>query len=415
MRILFLSNLYPPNVVGGYEQLCYEAARDLAARGHEVSVLTSNYGGKVQAFSGQRIERTLRLLASETDIYLPFDCPAEERAAISAHNAQALARMIEECQPHVIFAWNLYFLDQSFLRAVESSRKPVVYLLTDNWLIAFLNLPFIQIYMSGVIADGKPAFQSIARSAHRWLDNRKMSRFTIDGHAIFSSRFMRDLYNEAKIVFNGKSLIVHHGVDLASHSDADFVDRGQLLKHGELRLLVAGRLVEIKGVHTAIEALPAVIGALPGINVKLTLLGDARDLSYKQRLCLRIEHLGIADKVQFSGPVQESELFKLFQAHDIYLFPSLYEPFSLTLIHALGAGIPTIASDAGGNREMITHKRTGILFPKGNPKQLAGAIIDLATDHALRSTISQNARSAIKSHTFQRELDEMEQSLKAVL
>jgi glycogen(starch) synthase len=110
-------------------------------------------------------------------------------------------------------------------------------------------------------------------------------------------------------------------------------------------------------------------------------------------------------------PVAEDELFELFQSHDIYLFPSLYEPFSLTLIHALNAGIPTIASNVGGNPEIIHHMQTGMLFSKGHAQKLAKAVVKLATDDILRQSISENARKMAHRYTFGHMLGEVEHLL----
>ena len=55
MRILVLSNLYPPNVVGGYERLCFEVTSALAASGHDMTVLTSRHGGKRDDYPGQLV------------------------------------------------------------------------------------------------------------------------------------------------------------------------------------------------------------------------------------------------------------------------------------------------------------------------------------------------------------------------
>ena len=64
MKILFLSNLYPPHVIGGYETLCMEAVDGLAKRGHEVSVLTSTYGYDREITEGN----IYRLLSLEGDL-----------------------------------------------------------------------------------------------------------------------------------------------------------------------------------------------------------------------------------------------------------------------------------------------------------------------------------------------------------
>ena len=119
--------------------------------------------------------------------------------------------------------------------------------------------------------------------------------------------------------------------------------------------------------------------------------------------------------MEFADAVGEDDLFSLFQEHDIYIFPSLYEPFSLTLIHALAAGIPTVASDAGGNVEIVLHGRTGVLFPKGDPAALSRAVEALLRDGKLRQSVSAAARRAARKFTFVRMVEEMERYLEHVL
>jgi glycogen(starch) synthase len=105
--------------------------------------------------------------------------------------------------------------------------------------------------------------------------------------------------------------------------------------------------------------------------------------------------------------VPEEALFELFDEHDIYLFPSLYEPFSLTLIHALACGIPTIASDTGGNPEIVHDGDSGLLFRKGDPADLVRAVKLLAQDPGLRVRLSQNGQLAARAFTFERMVGEM--------
>jgi glycosyltransferase involved in cell wall biosynthesis len=144
------------------------------------------------------------------------------------------------------------------------------------------------------------------------------------------------------------------------------------------------------------------------------LQGDDRDHVYMSRLQARISELGLENKVEFAKPVPEDELFNLFQNYDIYLFPSLYEPFSLTLIHALGAGIPTVASNVGGNAEIVLHMETGLLFPSSNIQKLAEAVIKLSTNGLLRQSISEKARNVAASYTFEKMLDKVEQLLESI-
>jgi glycosyltransferase involved in cell wall biosynthesis len=141
--------------------------------------------------------------------------------------------------------------------------------------------------------------------------------------------------------------------------------------------------------------------------VRLTLLGDTQDAAYLKQLTDAVARSGCADRITFESPVPEAELPALFDAYDIYIFPSLYEPFSLTLIHALALGIPTVASRAGGNPEIVRDGQTGLLFDKGDPASLAAAVRRLAADGTLRARLAQAGRQAAGGFTFERMVGQM--------
>src|SRR5262249_53876732 len=156
----------------------------------------------------------------------------------------------------------------------------------------------------------------------------------------------------------GETALVPHGVEFLHPADAPRADRAHLLEPGVLRLLVAGRVVHFKGVHVALEALPSIVESLPHLEVRLTIVGDTHDEAYVDSLRRTIMERGLASHVHFLPWQPENDLFALFQQHDIYLFPSLFEPFALMLLRALEAGIPTVASAVGGNVDIVVDHRT---------------------------------------------------------
>ena len=184
-----------------------------------------------------------------------------------------------------------------------------------------------------------------------------------------------------------------------------------------MRLLFAGRLVRLKGPHTAIEAL----GDLKhrcrylGQSFSLTVVGDGTDAEYRAHLKSLVEQLDLASQINFMPPVPEAELTKLFDEHDIYVFPSLYEPFSLTLIHAMASGIPTVASTIGGNVEIVSDGQSGLTFEPGDAHELALAIVRLATTEELREQLSNAGRATATQFTIERMVDQMEIYLKQAL
>ncbi len=92
MNVLLVTNLYPPNAIGGYERLCASVASGLLARGHSVSVLTSDWGELAPQGDDVAVERSLKLFVSGKSIYEPFNGSALERRAISRRTSRGSPR-----------------------------------------------------------------------------------------------------------------------------------------------------------------------------------------------------------------------------------------------------------------------------------------------------------------------------------
>lgn len=411
MKILVLSNLYPPNAIGGYERLCFETACALSARNHQIYVLTSNYGGLSKDYPGQHIDRSLQLLADEHDIYNPYEALETEKKEINEKNINVLKQKLEAIQPDILFVWNLYFFDTSFLHAIQRMRCRAVFLLTDNWLMLCFNPTFWARYYKGVIQNSVPWKATVLEIIGKFQNWIHPHLFHIHAEAIFPSRFMKSLYGQSGFRFIDTG-VIPHGVRLPSPADSAYRNRSGLVAMDSIRLLFAGRVVEVKGVHTILEALPKIIRSLPEKRIHLTILGDCRDRSFMQKVSALIDRHSLRENVRFQSMVMESELFAIFQDYDIFLFPSLYEPFSLTLIHALASGIPVVASNAGGNREIICHGRNGLLFSVGDVGGLSGAVLMLVEQPELRKTISEQARFESREYSFDNMLNGIENYLR---
>jgi glycogen synthase len=410
MRILVLSNLYPPNVVGGYEQLCFEVTAGLAAAGHEMKVLTTRYGGKVADYPGQHVLREWDLLTGP-DIYAPFPGTSDDRAAINRSNLDTLHRVLDEVQPDVVFSWNLFFLDASILQALEQSPIRTVVMLTDNWLLVMRNPIFVRDYFQDFVHGSRP-FNPLpppgaGARVKRWV-RRLLGRTPAPGlEAIFGAAFVRDLYAAGGTTFD-RYRVIHNGVKQSGHVAAPAADRSRLVEQGTLRLLFAGRLVDLKGADTAVAVMPLLDPVDLGVErIQLTIVGDTQDAAYMAQLQTTIAQSGQAANIVLQPTVPEDQLPALFNGHDIYLFPSLYEPFSLTLIHALALGIPTVASRTGGNPEIVEDGKSGLLFGKGDPAALAATVRRLATDSALRVRVAEGGRRTASQFTFERMVGEM--------
>lgn len=401
MKILFVSNLYPPSAFGGYERLCADVAALFVTRGHDVSILTSCFGSKISRFKGQRIHQALRLLVGE-NIYDRFSGPDYWRTSINQSNIGVSKRVLGLACPDVVFCWNLYGLDQGFLDALAETGVPIVLMLTDNWLLGMKEPVFLAEYFRTEV------FGSVVLSKTKQPKDALRAMHLFSESAIFGSNFTQELYHKAGLRFKNE-IVIHNGVRPFLNTSLNYRDRNELIEPNEFSILFAGRLVDLKGAHTAIEAIRILNKSkkMP-IKYRLTIVGDGTDVKYLDSLRRLTARLDCAEFIIFREPVAESELFELFQAYDAYVFPSLYEPFALMLIIAMNAGIPTVASRVGGNVEIIEDGKTGLLFERGDSEDLADSLSKMAIDGPLRSRLSDQGRVISNRFGFTRMVDEME-------
>jgi len=150
-----------------------------------------------------------------------------------------------------------------------------------------------------------------------------------------------------------------------------------------------------KGVDTLLEAFAQVASRVS--KAGLLLVGGG---PLEKRLEARAAGLGLADRIHFAGPV--TDVLPWLRRMDIFVLPSLSEALSNSLLEAMATGCAPIASDVGGNPELIHPGSTGYLFRPGDASDLAERIELLSGDSGLRQRLSQAARSFV-SQTFSRE------------
>ena len=380
MKILFITNLYPPNAIGGYERLCHAVASALAP-GNSVTVITSTYGKSVSIQDNQSVQQVLQLLIGKT-IYEGFEGSDERRDLINRSNAYFVGEVIGRVDPDVIYCWSLHGLNASIFEPIVASNRPTVLMLTDNWFV--------------------PMWQHLSEAT------RRSERIG----AIFGSRYMRQYYLESGVRFR-RDEVIHNGVLLSDASDAMFRDRRSLVADGEFRMLFAGRIVPVKGVHTAVEALVQLVNSPSSDQLKysLTLIGDQSDGEYLSGLKQMTQSGGCSEALHVIDSVPPEKLFEVFQSYDCLVFPSTYEPFALTLILALDAGIPTIATAVGGNVEIISDEESGLLMPAEDVSCLTRQIERLSADPDLRCKLSRGGHKAASEFSFNRMIARTELAL----
>jgi hypothetical protein len=131
MRILVLTNLYPPAAVGGYERMCRDVVERFRRGGHTVGVLTSTFGGEVRDVDPD-LQRRLWLYWDGHEVV----CPSLLRQiALERAGRRALSRMLGRFRPDVVSVWGMGGLSLGLLSLLSAAGLPIVYVVGDDWLV----------------------------------------------------------------------------------------------------------------------------------------------------------------------------------------------------------------------------------------------------------------------------------------
>jgi len=136
---------------------------------------------------------------------------------------------------------------------------------------------------------------------------------------------------------------------------------------------MAGSITERKGQLLLLQAAAKVVKLFP--RVKFVLIGrtnDARDEEYAANLRGYVDQTGLTENVRFLG--WRSDMPRVLRALDIFVLPSFNEGLPRSILEAMAAAVPVVATNVGGNAELVVAERTGLLIPPRDPDALAAAI-----------------------------------------
>lgn len=182
--------------------------------------------------------------------------------------------------------------------------------------------------------------------------------------------------------------VVRNGIDLARFSPADPAISPESDNHLRTRRIGMVAQMEPRKDHLGlVSAFAELLPRYPGL--RLSLAGDG---SLRPRVEEAIRSAGLEGAVDLLGTVDHAG--RLYRTLDIYVQASSFgEGTSNSILEAMASGLPVVATDVGGNSDVVDHERTGLVIPRRNPKGLAAAIARLLEDAALRNQFGAAGRA----------------------
>ena len=359
MKVLFITYELPP-IGGGGGRAAWQIARRLVARGHEVAILTSHFRGldRHEESEGVHIRR-VRVRRKRADA-----CTPRELVSFMWHGSLAASRAAGALRPDVVCAF------------FGIPGGPPAW-----WACRRRRIPYVlSLRGSDVPRPELSKFQHLHRFTRPVL--RRVWRDAAGLVAVSEA-----LREAALGIQPGLSIeVIPNGVDTELFR-LDGERPGQGRPPG---LLYVGRLQEFKGVQHVLRALPQIEGELGG-PVRFTIVGDGPYRPALESLAAEIRSNGAASEVHFTGWIEQSRLRSMYASASLLLLPSLVEGHPNVIIEGMAMGLPCVASDVPGIREVVRPDH-GILVRPEDPSSIARAVAGILSDEGAWRAMSRCAR-----------------------
>jgi len=356
VRILVPTADYPP-IEGGISSVALNVTRELAALGHDVTVIAPRFPGqddfdrsepvRVIRYSGYRLGwgRLLPILAA--------------------------------CRPHVkdtdlILAVNITYGGIVGYFARRNYGKPYVTFAYAYEFLKFQNVPFVEGCMRSLYSGARAV--------------------------VAISHFTRDRLAEFGVAGPNVNVILP-GAPQPTPTDAvrlkEVAHRYTL---DDARVVLAvGRFIPRKGQITLVRALPKILARFP--NTVLVLVGQGPCL---YETVQETHRLGVREQTLFPGPLPDDDIRALYQICDVFALPTgvaaggQVEGFGLVFAEAGAYGKPVVAGRSGGVVDAVLDGETGLLVEPDNPNAVADAVCEILSDPALAQRLGENGRRRVE-------------------
>lgn len=334
------------SVSGGTELNAFRTAVALRRRGHVVTMftLTADVDGMSHLYSaaGIPVERF----------------PVRSLVGPSAwKQVTRMAAVLRQSRADVVHAHDLY----------------------SNFLVAFASrlarMPFV----------ASRRWTKYIHRRHFWTDSLA---YRLADRVLANSRGVGETVHAQQGVARDKIVVVPNFVDSAVFDALKDRDRWRnqfRFRASDFVLAVIAQLREEKNHQLLLTVFAELIRTYP--NIKLLIVGDGE---LRARITEQTHSLGISESVVMAGHI--SEAWRTIAAADVAMLPSLHEGFPNSLIEAMAVGVPVIASDVGGIRDVVQNDVNGVLVPAGDAAELSRAITSAISHYDVSRQLATRAK-----------------------
>ncbi len=396
LHVAFVSQTIPPEDTGGIGRYMLDTARGLAARGHEIRLITTGADhDTVDLEDGVWIHR----ITKQTAVAAPEEFQAAPKRIWD--NAAAVAAEVRRLH----------------------ERRPLDAVLGAMWDVETLGLldggvPVITTLVTtlGITLDTKPEWRVDPGFMAEFVEPMlELERLTMERsdlvHAISGAVLEEALSVSEASIDSSKVVVAPLGVP-------DHLGPRVAATAPEPTVLFVGRLEKRKGIDLLLRAAPRILRSHP--TARLVVIGRddiPGETGRTPRRDFEEAHAGAPwlERVEFMGVVSDEELWAAYRDCSVFVAPSRFESFGLVYVEAMMASRPVVAVDLGAAQEVVLHGETGLLVAP-DADSLEGAVCELLDDPARAAALGASGRRRfLAKYTVEAMVDSTEDYLGRLL
>lgn len=389
MRIGIFTNNYFPAVSG--VAISVENFRiELTRLGHQVFIFAPNYKeiklAKRPAANAKNVFRFPSLgLGKNTSYYslaLPFTLKID--------------RIVRQAGLDILHSQHPYWIGQTAMWYARRLKLPLVFTYHTIYeeyshYIPIVPQPLLKWYLKKSSLDyalKSDAVIAPGQSVKSMLENR-------------IAKYVSSLRIGVRYFSKGLPIeVVPSGIDVEKFKNGNrkFVREKYGIADNDIILLCVCRLAPEKNLDFLIRSLAPILNSSAGGNIYLMLVGGGG--SYREYLKALANEFELSSKIKFTGSISNDKITDYYKAGDVFVHSSVTETQGLILTEALASGLPVVAVDASGSRDVITNNENGFLT-ENNPAEFREKVKFLIDNLELRKKLSRAALDSAKDYSVE--------------
>ena len=395
MKICYISNLYPPAVLGGAEIIVQKTAKAMKKRGHDVVVITTTVDSDEHIIDDDGIKL---YQLNTTPLYPPYkqtEVGGIKKPlwhAFDLYNSKTrnrICEILEDEDVDIIHLNNYNGLSMSVFEVGCKLGIPLIFESHDFSLIC---------PRANLIRGNNTLCLKCNIACKVYVDiQRRLLGDNVDV-LISPSNFMINKYKENNFFKNTRCVKIPLATDKKTTKTTKSYDT--------IDITYIGTLGKHKGVQTIIEAFKQIDNE----KLRLHIVGKGYDEQEFKQMAEGDE------RIIFYGFVENSEIEKFYDMSNIIIIASIcYDNSPMVIYESFSRSTPVIGSNIGGIPELITNGYNGLLFEADNPSDLKDKIIKLADDVELLKSFEDNASKTLPNDSMKIMIDKLEKEYENIL